>query len=191
MYLFFDVETTGKPKNYNAPISDLENWPRIVQFAWIKFDKQGKKLSEKSYIIKPNGFIIPSDSVKIHKITTQRALKKGIPIEKVLKEFSVVIKESNYAIAHNVDFDYSVISAEFLRSGIKHDMKKIKKFCTMKSTTDFCKIVNTYGYKYPKQQELHVKLFHKSYKNAHNALTDASICAKCFFELKKIGFIKI
>jgi len=28
-YLFFDTETTGVPKNYNAPISDLNNWPRL------------------------------------------------------------------------------------------------------------------------------------------------------------------
>ena len=27
MYLFFDVETTGKPKNWKAPVSDTFNWP--------------------------------------------------------------------------------------------------------------------------------------------------------------------
>ena len=30
-YLFFDTETTGLPKNYNAPITDTDNWPRLVQ----------------------------------------------------------------------------------------------------------------------------------------------------------------
>lgn len=33
MYLFFDTETTGLPKNWKAPVSDLNNWPRLVQLA--------------------------------------------------------------------------------------------------------------------------------------------------------------
>ena len=34
MFLIFDTETTGLPKNFNAPISDFGNWPRCVQIAW-------------------------------------------------------------------------------------------------------------------------------------------------------------
>jgi DNA polymerase III subunit epsilon len=30
MYLFFDTETTGIPRNYKAPVADLQNWPRLV-----------------------------------------------------------------------------------------------------------------------------------------------------------------
>jgi hypothetical protein len=29
MYLFFDTETTGLPKNWKAPVTDLNNWPRM------------------------------------------------------------------------------------------------------------------------------------------------------------------
>lgn len=29
-YLIFDTETTGLPKDYNAPKSKLSNWPKIV-----------------------------------------------------------------------------------------------------------------------------------------------------------------
>ena len=35
MYLFFDTETTGLPRNWKAPITDLNNWPRLVQLAYI------------------------------------------------------------------------------------------------------------------------------------------------------------
>lgn len=41
MILLFDTETTGKPKNYKAPSSDTENWPRLVQIAWEKYDYNG------------------------------------------------------------------------------------------------------------------------------------------------------
>jgi len=35
MYLFFDAETTGIPRNYKVPASDHRNWPRLVQIAWL------------------------------------------------------------------------------------------------------------------------------------------------------------
>jgi len=35
MYLFFDTETTGLPKKWKAPITDLDNWPRLVQLAYL------------------------------------------------------------------------------------------------------------------------------------------------------------
>ena len=33
MILVFDTETTGLPKIDNAPLSDFDNWPRMVQLA--------------------------------------------------------------------------------------------------------------------------------------------------------------
>jgi len=59
MYLIFDTETTGIPHNKTAPITDLNNWPRLVQLAWQLHDERGKLLSQHSYIIRPDGFDIP------------------------------------------------------------------------------------------------------------------------------------
>ena len=56
MYMFFDTETTGRPRKYKAPVEDLNNWPRMVQLAWLIFDKGEKQISEKEFIIKPDGF---------------------------------------------------------------------------------------------------------------------------------------
>ena len=61
MILFFDTETTGLPKNYKAPVTDLENWPRLVQLAYILQDYDGNTILKGDYIIKPNGFTIPSN----------------------------------------------------------------------------------------------------------------------------------
>ena len=54
MYLFFDTETTGLPRNSHASIKELENWPRVVQLAWLTYSNTGKLLSENDYIIKPS-----------------------------------------------------------------------------------------------------------------------------------------
>ena len=53
MYLFFDIETTGLPKVRDASITNLSNWPRIVQLAWLRYDKNQNLTSEANYIIKP------------------------------------------------------------------------------------------------------------------------------------------
>ncbi len=51
--LFFDTETTGLPKYYNAPISNSQNWPRMVQLAFIEYFEDGSLSAEHNYIIKP------------------------------------------------------------------------------------------------------------------------------------------
>ena len=43
MILFFDTETTGLPKNWKAPITDLENQPRLVQKAILEIIILNKK----------------------------------------------------------------------------------------------------------------------------------------------------
>jgi len=41
MFLIFDTETTGLPRDWNAPLTDANNWPRCVQIAWQLHDKDG------------------------------------------------------------------------------------------------------------------------------------------------------
>lgn len=52
-YLFFDTETTGLPRDYNAPSSDTDNWPRMVQLSWIMADGKGAEVATGNYIIRP------------------------------------------------------------------------------------------------------------------------------------------
>lgn len=78
-YIFFDTETTGVPKNYKAPSSNTDNWPRLVQLAWILTDDHGETINSGNLIVKPNGFTIPTEASRIHGITTEKALK-GVSI---------------------------------------------------------------------------------------------------------------
>ena len=43
-FIIFDVETTGLPIKRNAPISDLNNWPRIVQLAFGIYQSNGRSI---------------------------------------------------------------------------------------------------------------------------------------------------
>ena len=187
MYLFFDTETTGIPKNYKAPVSDLENWPRLVQVAWLVTDETGEEISSAEHIVKPNGFTIPADAAKVHGITTDIALARGVDIKTAL---DAIIKDINLAtmlIAHNIAFDEKILGAELLRAGYANYVDAKPRRCTMQSATDFCRLPGPYGFKWPTLNQLHVKLFHESFSDAHRALVDVRACAKCYFELKRLN----
>ena len=189
MYLLVDTETTGLPKNWKAPVSDLDNWPRLIQLAWIQYDKSEKIVMTRSMIVKPVDFSIPKSASKIHGITTGKALSGGHSIIDVLAEFKLAIDGSKFLIAHNMSFDEKVLGAEFLRQGTKNPFGKKTKICTKEESTEFCAIPGNYGYKWPTLSELHTKLFEADIKNAHDAEADVETCAKCFFELKRLGVV--
>ena len=87
LLLFFDTETTGLPSDWNAPSSDVTNWPRIVQISWIISNIRGQIISKQNYIVKPEGFSIPSEVSQIHGITTERALEVGEKLNNILDHF--------------------------------------------------------------------------------------------------------
>ena len=183
--LFFDTETTGVPRNYNAPSSNIQNWPRLVQLAWILTDENGNRIHSDNLIIRPDGFTIPKDASKVHGITTEIAMKEGIPLDKAINQFIEDFNSARYIVGHNVDFDKKIVGAEMIRLGMKDIMDSKKSYCTMQSSIDFCKIPGKYGYKYPKLQELYKKLFGCEFDNAHDAMSDIEATEKCFWELRK------
>lgn len=185
MYLIFDTETTGLPKNYNLPHTATDNWPRLVQIAWQIHNKLGKLIEQKNYIVKPDGFTIPFNSEKIHGISTERAKREGHNLKFVLEEFAAAIEKSQLVIGHNVEFDLNVTGAEFVRTGVQNKLFETKHFCTKDNSIDFCAIPGGKGgrYKWPNLTELHIKLFGKGFEDAHDAAFDVRATARCFFGL--------
>jgi len=185
MYLVFDTETTGLPRNRYAPTTDPDNWPRLVQLAWALFDEEEQEVESRDMIIKPDDFTIPREATEIHGITTERAMEEGIPLREALLDFSSLLELTDISVAHNIDFDAKIIEAEFIRENIPNNLSAIPKICTMKRSTAFCGIPTQYGYKWPKLSELHLKLFDTPFEGAHDAKEDVQACANCFFELRR------
>ncbi|MBI1221361.1 MAG: DNA polymerase III subunit alpha [Bacteroidetes bacterium] len=191
MYLIFDTETTGLPKNYNAPISDSENWPRCVQIAWQLHDEKGYLVEAQNLIIKPEGFDIPFNSVQVHGITTERALAEGHPLQEVLDTFAKVVEKTNYIAGHNIEFDLNIMGAEYFRSQQPNVLEGKAWIDTKDESTDFCAIPGGKGgkFKWPTLSELHNKLFGRPFSDAHNAAADVEATARCFFALIKAGVV--
>ncbi|MFT4770416.1 MAG: DNA polymerase-3 subunit alpha [Cryomorphaceae bacterium] len=185
MFLIFDTETTGLPNNYKAPVTDSENWPRLVQIAWQLHDETGRLISAENLTVKPEGFTIPYNSVKIHGITTERALEVGLPLTEVLARFEEARAKAKYVAGHNVEFDVNVIGAEFFRVGLPHTVVEAPQLDTKNLSTEYCAIPGGRGgkFKWPTLTELHHKLFGVGFEDAHDAAYDVDATARCFFAL--------
>ena len=191
MYLIYDTETTGLPKNFSAPVTDSENWPRLVQVAWQLHNSMGELIEVKNFIIKPVDFTIPFNAEKIHGISTQHALAHGVDLSFVLEEFNKAIEQSEFVVGHNIIFDINIMGAEFHRTQIESPLAQKKSIDTKNEGTEFCAIPGGRGgkFKWPTLTELHVKLFKEGFAEAHNASADVEATTRCFLELIRLRVI--
>ena len=186
MYLIFDTETTGLPKNWNAPISDVDNWPRCVQIAWQLHDAMGNMISHEDYLIIPENYKIPYDAEQIHGISTDLAIERGKTLLEVLELFNTALSKTQFVVGQNLNFDLNIMGCEFHRLGMKTALNEIPVLdtCTEK-TALLCEIPGgRYGkFKLPTLTELHEKLFNEPFNEAHNATADVEATTRCFLEL--------
>jgi DNA polymerase III subunit alpha len=188
MYLIFDTETTGVPHNKTAPITDLENWPRLVQLAWQLHDKNGKLLNRNNLIVKPEGFDIPYKAEQIHGVSTKRAMEEGHDLSEVLGLLVQDLAKTAMLVGHNIEFDINIIGAEFIRKNFAPEqLINLAKVDTGLVSTEFCGLTGGIGgrLKMPRLVELHEKLFGKDFGDAHDAAYDVAATARCYFGLLK------
>ncbi|MEK9830808.1 MAG: PHP domain-containing protein, partial [Schleiferiaceae bacterium] len=190
MYLVFDTETTGLPQRWDAPLEDVDNWPRVVQLAWQLHDAQGALVEAKDFLIYPEGFNIPYGAEKVHGISTQLAQAQGHPMSEVLDAFESALSRSTHLVGHNLRFDLQVMGAEYIRATRTPARLKLPVLdtCTQ-ATAQVTKIIGGKGsgFKIPKLGELHAHLFQQEFAEAHNASADVEASARCFLELVRMG----
>lgn len=178
--VIFDVETTGLPKKRKASLYDFDNWPHIVQISWLFVDLISNDIiSIHDYIIKtPENITIPEESTKVHGITNEMSQKYGKDIKDILITFQKDIMSSQIIVAHNIEFDETIIGVESLRNFENNlfDNYKNKKYCTMRMSRKLCN-------KWIRLEMLHEILFNQTPNNLHNSLIDVYVCYRCFYKL--------
>ena len=182
LLLFFDVETTGIDK-----VND-----RIVQIAWILADTNGESLIERSFILRSDGYKIPGIVSKIHGITDEISMLKGVERASVFSELAQTCANVSRIVAHNINFDIAFLRAECIRLKQHRIFDSVPLYCTMTSSSAYCALPHLNGragIKWPRLEELHYRLFGRYFSGAHDAMVDTRITKKCYFELLNRGVI--
>ncbi len=208
--LFIDLETTGLVQNKKRELPQEIQYPsyksnedyntsRIVQFGYICFNNfdYDYEVGEEhitSIIIKPDGFVIPMDSIKIHGITNEDAIEKGIGIKKALKKIKKIVKDVDYIIGYNIYFDVNIMMNELYRVGYKSTINKIKDLITNQKILCVGELSAKYrGGNMPRQTYIYKEIFGTELENAHNAVNDilATIKLFCWYYDNRDEFGKI
>jgi len=187
--LVFDVETTGLlPKNPHDP------YPSVLQLSYLLYDIPTKTIIEEknAFIRVPESTVITPFVTELTGITREKVDTEGIDIREALADFYEIYKKADALVAHNMNFDLTVLQAESkkyyteLGEAIRQDKKPM--YCTMQESIDICKLerFNKYGpyYKFPKLAELYGLYFCVVPENLHDARVDVLCCLRCFLYMK-------
>ena len=161
MELFFDTETSGVPlwgQHYSHP-----DQPWSAQLGLILSDRD-RVYNEMCFLIKGGDRKIDLEAEKIHGISVETTNLVGLKESTAAGLFFFMASKADMLVAHNIDFDTLVIQSLFYRQGFDQycmHLKKMSSFCTMKRSSDFCKLPSNYRgqYKWPKLEELYKILF--------------------------------
>lgn len=190
MDLFFDTETSGLI-NFKAPNSHSSQ-PWIVQLAAILSTKD-RIYGSLNCLLKPlqSDWTITQGAYEAHKISIEDVNTYGLEGRIGLGIFTDLASMSTTMIAHNNEFDWRLLDImatrlESINQIILMELKKKSQVCTMKSTTELCKLPATFKgrgkYKWPKLEELHRHLFKCDF-NAHDAMEDVKATRRCYYKL--------
>lgn len=179
--LFIDTETSGVPLRWDRPYSDDKNWPSVIQVAWIIYNRQGKEIRRVNEYIYEKNITISKESEKIHGISLEKLLAQGNKRKDVLRKLTYDIsKYDPLIIAHFIELDVHILSADFYRAQLNNPFIGQEFFCTMLSSVKFVRNPRS---KYLRLAQLYEYLFDKTPKTIHEAEGDAELTATCYFEL--------
>jgi DNA polymerase-3 subunit alpha len=197
--LFFDTETNGLPKQWTASPYKIDNWPTVISLAWQRWETNdlGPLFVDKGdYLIKPSDSIVwDSEAEKIHGISQKHANEHGRLPSEVFPEFVNIVRSVDLIVAHNIQFDKTVILAEMIRlnSRLVMDWWPRFEYCTCDGTKTLCALPPPLGkpirpndpYKKPKLIELYKYLFPDTSAEFpfHSAVGDTECLTQCFLEL--------
>lgn len=204
--IIYDTETTNlplrAPKGHQPIASDHPDQPHIVELGLILCNDDGTEILSWGNIIRPDGWVIPEETVKIHGVSQEHALADGVPEHHAVACF-VMALQSTYKptvrVCHNPYFDEKIMRIAMLRAGFERGW--IERLTNTCPTFDTCraslKLVNlpptekmmARGMKSPKPpslEEATKHFFGTQVADAHSALGDARACARLYFELKRL-----
>jgi DNA polymerase III epsilon subunit-like protein len=171
-------------------------------------DKKSVVKEYNQYIRVPTNVFISPKITEITGITREMCDSKGVDIVDALTEFYNDYNDNMYIVAHNIDFDKTLIEIELHRNlsqlkqhgmdalrlfnALYNKIHNIELYCTMKTGKNICNItieskngrVSQYK-KFPKLSELHQVLFGFVPEKMHDAHVDTLACLNCYLKMQE------
>lgn len=175
--LFFDSETTGFPK-WKEP-SGSEDQPHLVQIAGklVDIDKR-ETLDQMNEIIRPQGWIIPQETIDVHGISMDRADSEGIPEAEAIERF-IALWEGRPRVSHNTSFDNRIIrigTKRYCDEDTINDWKSGDYECTGLLSKPIMQLK-----KMPKLTEAYQFFTGQELVQTHDAMDDVEACIAVYF----------
>jgi len=164
--MIFDVETTGlTPRNLNVhelTPEQLKELPHIIQISWAIYNVVSNRIEStfNAYILIAEDVPLIERITEITGITRDILREKGQPIVPVLESFYTAYLKCDMVVAHNIDFDQTLIGIEIARNiedlatsstsvcpmySMKalftpefNELHCVDLYCTMMATIDLC-----------------------------------------------------
>ena len=188
--LVFDTETTGIV-HFKKPYDDPSQ-PQLVQLGMILVNTTDWKKQMKLSILNKDVTKISEEAQQVHGISEADCNQFGVPLSGILQLFHDACDKADCIVAHNMNFDRTVLQASFHRAGQQEHpfTDEIPQICTMASSTDVLKLPGRYNdYKWPSLEEAYSHFMggESSIENAHDALVDTEACLTVFRGLLESG----
>ena len=187
--LVFDTETTG--------LSPMEN--NILSLSWQLVRctlLDGKWCAIE--ICRSNYFFdwpedesrVTADAIEVNGLTKKRLAELGtVSRHFAIQEFAEALRNADFAVAHNADFDINFINSEARRCGIER-LPWVYTYDTMKNMANYCRLEWYEGakeYKWPRLYELAQCLdIDCSDIDFHLSAADVEVTKRCFVKMLDI-----
>ena len=193
--IVLDVETTGLPDKVKIFYKNCKNEDkyklkyvhptfyekyencRIIEIAYVI-------LNENDEIVKKSSFLIKGRNIQnsqIHGITNEMCEEQGLNIQDFFSSFENDLKNVSIFVAHNAEFDFTILLSECYRYGktdLIYKLKKIKIYCTMNNGSRILQ-----SNKFLKLIELYQHFYKDSVIQNHRALDDVMLCYKSYLKI--------
>lgn len=189
--LFYDTETTGLPSKRR--FDDDPAQPHLVQIAAHLADMGTRKvIATIDLTVEATDWEIPDVCADIHGISTAHSRAVGIPEKAALDAFMSLHNRADVRIAHNEEFDASIMRFALMRYHGKKAADAWRKqtaVCTGALTKYILNLpaserMIAAGYpgpKMPRMEEAYKFFTGNDLANAHTAIADVTACMDVYW----------